>query len=1268
MCHLHQISTNGTIQSQPEDIGSFLNSPYLITFVILLCGLLQGIFSQATAHMSTLAGIRAKNAILVLLYEKVLKLPITNKKETGSEPQDEPNESNLDIGHITNLATEDVSNVKEIFWNFHYLWALPLKMLVIGILIHHKIGLSGSLGTLCGVILIIPLQLLVGKIMSDNNKNLQVQGDKRILLASETIQGMKTVKLNCLESLKLEQIHSVRKEELKCLNKDSFLWSCMTFLASISTLLVSALVIGLYGLLESKPFTSEDIFTTIALLNQLTVCLSVFPVTLPIYIKGILSMKRLKHFFSLKNETEDVFYENELNEEALVMKKAVFVWPQGEETACQVNQLAIKKGSLTIMKAEESNPFFLSLLKETKLRSGSFEWNLGNSVAFVGSRPWIINGSVKENILMGRPFKEKRYKKVLTACDLEADLNILPMKDDTEVGEDGVLLSGGQRQRIAIARCLYSKANCTILDNPLTALDSNLALHIFEHGILNILLKRKRTVFMSCERKDFWPRADIILDFNQGVLEHQGNYHEMKRLNPSLFRDTKRPGTMDGKTAQERWKLLRNVTKFSMGVKTKSKPVKPMMCPKKTFNRPFKRLESSAQLGFCHNVMIHSPLMEEEQESTQSFLKHCRSTKTGTKKPADLARMAMQNEQKKNKKIELNAQDSMIGFQFAHRFVSRMTSNTSQLSGVSGFSDDDRQDDDFEHDGLMTNHDGSWEEEDREKGNIASKIIQTYFKAGGISNLIFFLLFSIGFQALKIFSDFLLKEPQDNFMVQYLTFASSAVLLSIGANVFGQNLGAQARKNLHQMLLTNVMKIKPYLFEMLPSSRFISRFTQDTFIIDQKLPSCLQRLTLVTFICIGAVTVNAIQSHIFLAFAIPLIIIYWLIQHFYRRTSRELQRIESSTRSPYLSHVNNTLCSLVTLRAFREQQRCTNQFCDHLDANTTALLLTQSGSRWLGVTLDMAGSFIVFASVISCLINQEVQSIGLALNYSLLVPIYLAWVIKFLTDLESCLNAVERVIEYTDLEHEDVEEDTEEVAFDSCEIEFCNVSLSHGDDIRPVVHHINLRVPQGQRLAIVGRSGSGKSTIVGCLSGMSSVVHGVVKVSEVEIDKIKIRNLRHLIKTIPQDVHTFQGTIKDNLDPKNQHESSVINQVLDDLSVHVQDLEQSINSFGDNLSKGRKQELALVQAVLGNPQVLVLDEATSAMDDDRLIITKLFKLCRSRNVTLISVVHRLTNITEYDRILVIGDGRILEDGKPLELLKKPMGFFSALYRNSTCSF
>ena len=434
---------------------SFWSSPYVIVFAIFAFSVLQGIFSQATSHFSILAGIRAKNAILVLLYEKTLALPVIKEqkqnrptKNSDDNSDEEHNESNIDIGHVTNLATEDISNVKEILWNFHYSWALPLKIIVIGILIHARIGLAGSLSTAVGVLCIVPLQLVVGKLMSDNNKKIQEHSDRRILLSSEVIQGMKSVKLGCLEELKLNQISLVRKQELICLKKDSWLWSAMTFLASVSTLLVSVLVISLYALLEPEPFKSEDIFTTLALLNQLTVCLSVLPVTLPIYVKGFVSLRRLKTFWRQNqqsgNGTANPRENNVHKDKAIVMENATFFWPnQTEPSACQLNveQLCIKKGTLTMVLGQKS-PFFLSLLKEMKLQEGIFEWNMGEDIAFVGQRPWIINGSIKENILMGRPFKEKRYKKVLIACDLEADINILPLRDGTEVGEDGVLLSG----------------------------------------------------------------------------------------------------------------------------------------------------------------------------------------------------------------------------------------------------------------------------------------------------------------------------------------------------------------------------------------------------------------------------------------------------------------------------------------------------------------------------------------------------------------------------------------------------------------------------------------------------------------------------------------------------------------------------------------------------------------------------------------------------------------------------------------------------------
>ena len=182
---------------------------------------------------------------------------------------------------------------------------------------------------------------------------------------------------------------------------------------------------------------------------------------------------------------------------------------------------------------------------------------------------------------------------------------------------------------------------------------------------------------------------------------------------------------------------------------------------------------------------------------------------------------------------------------------------------------------------------------------------------------------------------------------------------------------------------------------------------------------------------------------------------------------------------------------------------------------------------------------------------------------------------------------------------------------------------------------------------------------------MSRIVQGDIKIGSVSLSSFSIINLRKLIKTVPQDVHVFGGTIKDILDPNGKCCVEEMKKVLDDLEIKDQDLDNKVESFGDNLSSALKQELVIAQAILSQPKILVLDEATSAIEDDRLLVAKLFKICRNLNITLISVVHRLSNITAYDRVLVIGDGRVLEDGKPLELLKKPMGFFSSLYRNST---
>ena len=185
---------------------------------------------------------------------------------------------------------------------------------------------------------------------------------------------------------------------------------------------------------------------------------------------------------------------------------------------------------------------------------------------------------------------------------------------------------------------------------------------------------------------------------------------------------------------------------------------------------------------------------------------------------------------------------------------------------------------------------------------------------------------------------------------------------------------------------------------------------------------------------------------------------------------------------------------------------------------------------------------------------------------------------------------------------------------------------------------------------------------------MSNVVKGAILINGQNIESYSLTKIRTIMKAIPQEVSHFGNTIKDALDPSNKSKNNDDNEMekimvnlLENLGISsCLSLDQPMNS----LSPGQKQEIAIAQALIQDPKVLILDEATSVIETEKKFVTNLLRICSEKKITLISVMHRLTNIMEYDNVIVIGDGRMLEDGKPLNLLKKPMGFFSSLYRNS----
>ncbi len=1539
-------------------IGEFFSDSYVITLLIFLAALGQGSFSQTSSHLLTVAGMRSRNALHVLLYEKALRLPVGSATRSGAcddsregkgdeivacfdsncaDDDEGENEGNIDIGYITNLASDDILNIREFVWNIHYLWSLPLKVVVLIGLLYTKMGVSGAVGVIIGTLVIVPLQFLTGKLMTDNNKKIFSAQDARLYKSTETMQGMKTVKLGCLEDYMLSKIVTARARELRFLRRDSFYWSIMAFLASVSTIIVSTVTVGLYVALEDEHFSAANIFSALALLGQLTVCLSVFPVTIPIFIKGRVSRNRLVEFFSRSEvsiykdtsssgrkpsanaEAEGEADEGEENEEktascgeelemetvprkpsdggepasqsdesvkypeiAFSIANGTFAWPKTSTCVLRDIDVEVATGTLTAVVGPSGagkTALISALLEEIDRLRGNVAWHLPSAVAFTGQNPWLLNASVRDNILLGRPFKEKRYQKVLSACDLNADIELLPDGDNTEVGERGVLLSGGQRQRLAIARCLYSKAACTFLDSPFSSLDSNITTHIFYQGVLGILLKRKRTVFMVTDRVDFLQKADHVLYLKEGRLVDQGKMDDLMKTHPELktsVRDilTRSPsgidsGLVEGKTAQERWRLLKNVTKWSIHMGHVRKEgtgdsasdaasvsssvrhsgtcrktlAKRMSSAKMALNKL--RMDSSSQLSICHDIMLPSdevgenggvyrtgsksrllagasagwaPLTAKDKAGVRhkslsnirrpfarcsSWTNSGGSTlRRGTAGPLNASgvsgmdaasrratnagssnlvrQVALSNnnsfegpvpgvggggalKQKRNlshsgefhrmnsfahmmamksrafsrsgfnsSAASLSKDSSSIDSEFTpggavmshsgsgyfsgngsgrsrdstvsvqeeiaagvHTRVNRMTSSASAISGFS----DDFHDDEGEDDGLILSRELS-NQERREYGQIGVNVYAEYFRAGGYPFAALFLLLSVGLQCVKVYMDFLLRDwsldgerTNVSYFSVYSSLSVTVLVVSCAANLVGQLIGARARRNMHESMLTNLVRCPLDYFEAYPIGRIINRFSYDVFIVDQKLPSSIQRLVIVSLICLSALVVNAIQSPLFIVCAVPMLAVYWWLQHYYRCTSRELQRLESISRTPVLSHFSDTLGGLVTVRAFGEQQRFINELCEKVDKNTTAFLVLQSGCRWLGLTLDYAGATMVFASVMINLVvchwypgEQSSASIGLSMNYSLLVPIYLAWVIKFLADIENYMNAVERILEYRNLRSEfDQEPYSNDNSTSSAEdqqqikllktsklsegfIRFEAVSLSHTMDLKAVIQGLTIEIPPGQKVGICGRSGSGKSTLLMGLSRVAKVLYGSITIDGQDIRDVDLRTLRRFVWSVPQDVTLFSGTIRTNLDPESLFSDEEIWQALEKIGLKelIVGMEGGLDAYvmenGDNFSHGQKQEMSLARAILLQPRIVILDESTSALDAATEVGLHKQLVTAFASSTLITVAHRLSNLISYDRVLVMGEGKVLEDGNPRDLLKKPMGFFSALWR------
>uniref|UniRef100_A0A9L0TIK6 Multidrug resistance-associated protein 1 n=1 Tax=Equus caballus TaxID=9796 RepID=A0A9L0TIK6_HORSE len=497
-----------------------------------------------------------------------------------------------------------------------------------------------------------------------------------------------------------------------------------------------------------------------------------------------------------------------------------------------------------------------------------------------------------------------------------------------------------------------------------------------------------------------------------------------------------------------------------------------------------------------------------------------------------------------------------------------------------------------------------------------------------------------------------------------------------GLSVFGYSMavslgGVLASRRLHVDLLHHVLRSPMSFFERTPSGNLVNRFSKELDTVDSMIPQVIKMFMGSLCNVIGACIVILLATPIAAIVIPPLGLIYFFVQRFYVASSRQLKRLESVSRSPVYSHFNQTLLGVSVIRAFEEQDRFIHQSDLKVDDNQKAYYPSIVANRWLAVRLECVGNCIVlFASLFAVISRHSLSAglVGLSVSYSLQVTTYLNWLVRMSSEMETNVVAVERLKEYSEIEKEApwrIQEMTPPSDWPQVgRVEFRNYGLRYREDLDLVLKRINVTINGGEKVGIVGRTGAGKSSLTLGLFRINEPAEGEIIIDDVNIAKIGLHDLRFKITIIPQDPVLFSGSLRMNLDPFSKYSDEEVWTALElaHLKDFVSSLPDKLNhecaEGGENLSVGQRQLLCLARALLRKTKILVLDEATAAVDleTDNLIqstIRTQFDDC-----TVLTIAHRLNTIMDYMRVIVLDKGEILECGSPSDLLQQKGLFYT----------
>ncbi|EFW99141.1 ABC bile acid transporter [Grosmannia clavigera kw1407] len=1075
--------------------------------------------------------------------------------------------------------------------------------------------------------IIMPVNIKFSKKYSDAQDKLMKLRDEKLAVVTEALQGIRQIKFSALEPQWEGKVGEVRDRELKSV------WNVFMFDTALmacwitSPIALSAICLLVYAYIHGE-LTPSVAFVSLGIFRSLETTLSVVPELTTDLLDAWVSIKRIEDYLS-SPDIDKVAKDGDV----VVFENATIAWPSEEKLEDSEHfilrdlNVTFPAGELSIISGKTGSGKSLllaAILGEVDLLAGSIQvphclpiaerhdekatkanWILPKSMAFIAQIPWIENATIKENIVFGLPVDEDRYRKT--------------------------------KWRITLARAIYSRAGILIMDDIFSAVDAHVGRHIFEKCLTGELCAGRTRILVTHHVALCAPRTNFLVELGDGRIAHAG-----------LLSELARDGTLDQDSKSH--------------VET---------------------AEEAAEDETVDATAVNSDNSTDSGEADGgSALDKVASRATQPQEPERQARKFVEEEKREEGAVRkhvymayLNASGGWAFWTGALVFFLLLELNAISRSWWLR---------------IWTGH---------YQGGDEETVLN--LSAMGLSALS---QRSVVQQSADLQYSYGLDQPvlagsgsesgshsSQYYMTIYVVLAGISALFGSLRCYYVYRGSIRASRTLFAKLNFIILRSPLRWLDTVPVGRILNRFTADFNTIDTQMANSISFGGAAVIRVFGVIIAGLMVSYFVVLLSVLLLLACTYFAFLYIAAVRPVKRLESTAKSPVFEQFGTALSGVATIRGFDKPSVYIERMYRRLDDWSTTTWHMMLFNRWVGWRMSLVGSFfsVMVAAIVLSSPQMDSALAGFALAYAMEFAASIMWAVRLYANVELQMNAAERIIEYTELSTESLEGGSPPAAWPTeGRIEVDNLVVSYAADLPPVLKGVSFDVDRCQRVGVVGRTGAGKSSLTLALFRFLEAQSGSIHVDGIDNSKIKLHDLRSRLAIIPQDPVLFSGTIRTNLDPFDAYTDAELQDCL--ARVHLttpvsdssasaasassavhnsnifDDLQSSVSEGGLNLSQGQRQLLCLARAIVRRPRVMVLDEATSAVDmhTDGLIQRSIRE--EFTGATLLVIAHRLSTIADFDRILVLQDGTVAEYGSPRDLWAKGSdhGVFRAMCEES----